>query len=107
MKELLHFDPITLLVLIGGFIGTWTSLRKDSSWHTQWIQKHSEQCDEQRKQNNDIITSLKASTAQLVTLTDGHHERMNKIDDEVVRIRERAHDLANEVMRVMAIKGAR
>lgn len=102
MKELLHFDPVTLIVLISGFIGTWATLRKDSSWHTAWIKKHSDDCDIQRKQNNDILTSLRASTAQLVTLTDGHHERMNRIDDELIRVRERAHELGDHLATIGA-----
>src|SRR3990167_4071313 len=95
MTDLLNFDPITLIVVLGGFIATWATLRGDSRWHTEWIKKHSKECDEQRKANNEILTELRASNTHLVTLTTTHHERMGKIDDEIIRLRDRQHDLGN------------
>ena len=70
MDELLKFDPIEVIVIVCGFIGTWYTLRADSKWHTEWIKKHSTDCDEQRKANIEI-------------LTEGHHERLGRIETRI------------------------
>ena len=83
MDELLKFDPIEVIVIVCGFIGTWYTLRADSKWHTEWIKKHSTDCDEQRKANNEILAVLRASNERLCALTEGHHERLGRIETRI------------------------
>lgn len=99
MKELLHVDLITIAIVIGGFIGTWYTLRADSKWHTAWIKKHSEECDKRETQITNILLEMRTSNAQLSTLVTGHHESIQRIDGEVLRVRERVHDLAHDIQK--------
>jgi len=83
VDQLLKFDPVEVVVIALGFIGTWVTLRNDSKWHTAWIKKHSTECDEQRKANNEILTELRTSNAHLCTLTESHHERLVRMETRI------------------------
>ena len=87
IESLFHFDPLNVVLLVLGMIGAWYSLRdkvsastKDIAWHSEWIKKHSVDCDEQRRLNNEILASLRESTMRLTTLTESHHERIARIE---------------------------
>lgn len=101
MKELFHVDPITIVVLIVGFVGTWTALKKDSRWHTTWIKAHDKDCKETRAANSEILTELRTSNAHLTTLMTAIQQRQERTDDEIVRVRDRSHDLANELQKAI------
>ena len=73
LQELLHFDPLTVVILIGGFIGTWATLKKDSRWHTSWIKRHEDECKEYKIEQNKIM-------ARLVTLSESHEKRIDRIE---------------------------
>jgi hypothetical protein len=85
MVDLTHFDPITIGIIVAGFIGTWAVLRNDSKWHSDWIKKHSAECDEQRLLNTAIFTQLKESNARLTVLTEGHDHRLERIENQMDR----------------------
>ena len=83
--DLLHIDPINLIIVVSGIIVIWTTLRNDSKWHTDWIKKHSAECDELRKANNEILNELRTSNEHLSTLTESHHERLGRIETQMDR----------------------
>ncbi len=87
MKELFHVDPITIILLLTGFIATWTTLKKDSGWHTSWIKKHDQECDEQREANTKLFTALQTTNAHLATLTEGHEKRLDRVEKYVDQVR--------------------
>lgn len=82
MKDLLHFDLVTVVVLLAGFVGTWYTLKSDSRWHTAWIKKHSEDCDEYRKGNAELLTAIRTTNAHLVTLTEAHDHRLERLEQQ-------------------------
>lgn len=89
MKELLHFDPITLITVVIAFLGNQYvgSLlnKKDSKWHSDWIRKHSAECDEQRKENSEILTELRTGNATLAALVTSHNDRIGRIETQMDR----------------------
>ena len=99
-SELLHFDPITVIVVIASVIITWANLRRDSKWHSAWIKKHSEECDAREKQVTTVLLEMRTSNAHLETLVTSHHESIQRIDSEVIRVRDRVHDLGNDIQKV-------
>lgn len=80
MKDLLHIDPITIVVLVIGFISTWNTLKKDSKWHTSWIKKHDEECDDFKKSQQKITLELMTSNTHLTTLAEAHGERLTRLE---------------------------
>ena len=80
MKDYFHIDPVTILILLVGFITTWVTLKKDSGWHTAWIKKHDRECDEQRKTNNKMLGELQTTNAHLATLTEIHEKRLDRLE---------------------------
>lgn len=85
MKELLSSNLITILLISIGFIGTWYTLKSDSRWHTTWIKKHSEDCDEYRKINAEVLTEIRTTNAHLVTLTEAHDHRLGRLEQQADR----------------------
>ena len=85
VDQFLHFDPITLIAILVGIVGGWYTLRNNSKWHTEWIKKHSKECDDYTKLNNEILSELQQSNARLTTLTEGHHERIARIETQLDR----------------------
>ena len=84
MKEFFHFDPVTIIILLAGFIATWTTLKKDSGWHTSWIKQHDAECKEQRKANAEILTALQIGNAELKGIAKSNVDRLEKIENHVV-----------------------
>lgn len=80
MGDFFHVDPVTILVLIGGFIAAWKKLNVTSAWQAQWIMKHDRECDEQRKVNNIMFGEIQRTNSHLVTLTEGHEKRLDRIE---------------------------
>ena len=101
--DLLHFDPITVIIVITGVIVTWANLRKDSKWHGAWIKKHSEECDRREGQVTSVLLEMRTSNVHLETLVTAHHDSIQRIDGEIVRVRDRIHDLANDVQKARKI----
>lgn len=87
MGEYLHFDPVNLAVVIAGIIAFWVTLRKDSDWHGSWIKKHDAECDQQRQINNRILTELQKTNEHLITLTESHGGRIDRIENQMDRAR--------------------
>lgn len=80
-----HFDPVNLIVVLLAAAGAWFSLRNDSKWHGEWIKRHSIECDEREKTTIRILSELQNSNAHLTTLTSGHHERIQRIENSMDR----------------------
>lgn len=97
MSEYFHVDPVNLVVVVAGIIVMWTTLRNDSKWHSTWIKKHDKECDEQRKANNKILGELTVSNEHLSTLADSQSKRQDAFEAELIRSRERIHDLGDAV----------
>lgn len=106
-SEYFHVDPVNLVVVIAGIIVMWTTLRNDSKWHSSWIKKHDKECDEQRAANNTILTKLTVTNEHLSTLSEGQTKRLDFIDEEIVRMRERTHDIADSLQASQPIPIAR
>lgn len=87
MKELLHFDPLNLIVVVLAAVGAYFTLQRDSKWHTQWIQKHDKECDEQRTINTGLFTELKSMSAHLATLTEAHEKRLDRAENYIDNVR--------------------
>ncbi len=86
LKELFHFDPVTLVVLLGGFIATWATLKKDSKWHTSWIKQHDAECKEQRKTNGEILTELRETNSHLATMVVNQEKRLDRVETFVDKV---------------------
>ena len=80
MQEFLHFDLVNLVGMVVIAIAAWVSMKNTLSWHTTWIKKHDQECDEQRKINNKILTALQTTSAHLATLTEGHEKRIDRLE---------------------------
>ena len=80
MESLFHFDPINLFVVVAAAIAAWVTMRNTSSWHTTWIRKHETECGEQRKLNSAILVELQKTNTHLVTLTEGHEKRIDRLE---------------------------
>lgn len=85
-----HFDPLNavliLIAIIAGyraFISRETALEKDNAWHSEWIKKHSTECDQRERAYMGILAELKAGNAHLTTLTEGHGERLSRIENNL------------------------
>lgn len=85
--EFLHFDPITLLVLIVGLIGGWTTLKNNTSWHSKWIRKHDEECNEYKVRANEILTELKVSNERLAQIAVNNTQRIERIEHQMDKSR--------------------
>ena len=82
----------------------WANLKKDSRWHSKWIEKHS---DERREENKEsarreeevtrVLEELRISITRVVTLVEGHHETIKGHDEEIKKIREKLHELGNVI----------
>lgn len=75
-----HIDPVMLVIVASAFIGQWYLQKGTSKWHTEWIQKHDKECDERRETNNTILVELKTANSHLVTLTEAHGHRLDRIE---------------------------
>lgn len=104
INSLFHVDPINLIVVIGGFIAAWVTMRAESKRHGTWIDKHDRECDEQRKANTAILTALQVTNSHLVTLVESQEKRLDSVNDESIRIRERVHDVEDIVHRLVPRK---
>jgi hypothetical protein len=89
-----HFDPFNaFLVLIAilasyrGWISTQASLKKDSDWHSEWIRRHSDECDERDRTYIGLLIELQKGNAHLTTLTEGQGERIARIETQMDRKR--------------------
>ena len=89
-QELLHFDPLTVAILVIGFIGTWYTLKSDSKWHTEWIKKHSAECDAREATTTKIFAELTTSNAKLTTLAETHDHRLERVEGQLDRYRQAA-----------------
>lgn len=96
-EKLLHFDPVNLLMLLVGVGFIYATLRSDSQWHTEWIKRHSSECDAKDKLITEILVELRTSNARLIELTAFHSAGLAKLEEEQLRQRDRAHDLANQL----------
>ena len=74
-----------MLVLVGGSIGAWYTLRNDSKWHSEWIKKHTEESDAREQKTTEILSALLTTNAHLTTLTEGHGQRIDRIEHSIDR----------------------
>lgn len=86
----LHFDPLNaVLILLAivasykGWISTQTHLENESKWHTEWIKKHSEECDQRDRNYTAIIIELQKSNSHLTTLTEADGKRLDRIEASI------------------------
>ena len=86
--EFLHFDPVNVLVVAVFAVGSWYTLRSETQWHSMWIKKHDDECDSQRKLNSELLAELRTSNVHLATLVEGHTGRLDKVDGEIIRLRD-------------------
>ena len=107
MEQFAHFDPLNFIVVLGAVLAAWYKfLRKGDAIKTtvdslaRWSEKHASECDETRKTNSAILSELRESNTRLSTIASNHHERMEKTDDEILRLRDRQHDLMNALQKV-------
>ena len=84
---LTHFDPANAAIVILCALFLWLLFGRDVRWHSAWIKKHSTECDEQRKQNNEILTELRTTNARLATLADVHCDRIERLEHQVDAVR--------------------
>jgi hypothetical protein len=78
LKDVLHFDPVTIAVILAGFIGTWYTLRSDSKWHSEWIKTHDKECDENKRQTAAIL-------AELTQIAKDHGGRLDRVERHLDR----------------------
>lgn len=83
VTKLLHFDPVNAGIVIVGIYVVYLLLQKDSGWHTEWIKKHDAECDLRRKESAEILVELRESNARLCTLTEGHHDRIGRLENQM------------------------
>ena len=83
----LHFDPIQTVLVSVAAIWAWFKIRADSEWHTEWIKRHSDECNDRDERTTKILIELQTSNAHLVTLTEGHNDRINRIEHQMDRAR--------------------
>jgi hypothetical protein len=86
-ENLLHFDMLNaVLILIMGigayraFITRNTNFAESIKWHSEWIKKHSTECDARDKATTDILSELRTSNQHLVTLTEAQGHRLDRIE---------------------------
>jgi len=91
-------------VICTGIIIGWANLKKDSRWHTEWIQGHVKECRDLERENSRredevgrVLEELRIVNTRLATLVDSHHESIRNHDEEIKRIREKIHELGNIV----------
>lgn len=102
MKEFLHFDPLNLAVVLFMAAGGWFYLVRDVKWHTKWIEKHQEASNKRETTIDNILVELRLSNEHLATMVKIHDDRVDKQDAEIIRLRDRQHDLAGKMQ---GIKG--
>ena len=78
--ELLHFDPITLVVLLAGIIGGWYTLKNNSAWHGKWIAEHDKECRERERNISSILSEISICNSRLTTLAEAHEVRLLRIE---------------------------
>ncbi len=95
---------VGIVVICVGIIIGWANLKKDSRWHTEWIQSHVKELREKYREDakreeevSHVLEELRIVNTRLATLVDSHHETIRKHDEEIMRIREKLHELANIV----------
>ncbi len=79
------FDPITLVVVLMGFIGTWYAMKGTVKWHSTWIKQHDSECDEQRKANNEILTRLQVNQESLTRVCESAEHRIDRLEKQFDR----------------------
>lgn len=85
LKDVFHVDPITLVVVVCGFLATWITLKNDSKWHTSWIRKHDAECDEQRIMNNKLFTELQVTSGKLTEIAQSNNHRLDRLEIQADR----------------------
>ena len=85
MNDLIHFDPINLVTMLFLSIAAIVTVRNTVSLHTKWIKKHDDECIEQRKINNEILTELKISNASLHEIAKSNVHRIDRIENVMDR----------------------
>lgn len=93
MKELIHFDPINLLIVIVGFGAFWYKFFRSHdklvdtvSAQAEWTQIHDRECDEQRRANMQILTEIQKVNSRLTTLTEAHEKRIDRLENQADRV---------------------
>ena len=97
----LHFDPVTFITILTAVVGAYFWVRSTLTWHTAWIKKHGEECDKREEIVTAVLLELQKSNERLVTLMTTHDDRIDKIDNEIIRLRDRTHDLGSTLQKVM------
>jgi len=80
LESLLHFDPVTILIVVAGVIVIWTRLKDSVKWHSDWIRKHDTLCTEHKKDLNKVLTKVESNQTRLITLAEGHSERIDRLE---------------------------
>ena len=81
--EYLHFDPVTLAVVILAAIGGWYKVSNSSDWHTDWIKKHERNCDDYKRAQSQILTELQVSNARLAEISLHSTQRLDRLEDRM------------------------
>lgn len=79
----MHFDPITLAVVLVGFVGSWYALRSDTTQNKEKLEEHKKDDDERHKAMENMLQVLTTSNTHLATLTTQHHEEIGRLRDKV------------------------
>jgi hypothetical protein len=85
----LHFDPINAVIVAGAALLIYTLLNREQRWHSKWIIRHDQECDENRKTNNKLFAEMQSMNAHLATLTEGHEKRIDRLETQSDRARAR------------------
>ena len=76
-----HVDPVNIAVMVGLAIAAYRSVYKDVSIHARWIEKHDEETSARQERWQQSMNQLIATNARLVTLTESHQDRLNRLED--------------------------
>lgn len=81
IKGLLHFDPVSVVIVVACAAVIWTKLRTSVKWHTTWIQKHDQECDDHKKDLAKILADVQKNQGILTTLADAQSHRLERLEN--------------------------
>jgi hypothetical protein len=82
-ESLLHFDPITLGVLLVGIAGGWYTLKNTTKWHTSWIKDHQKECDKREETYTRMFNEIQVSNATLTAIASSTTHRVDRIEQQM------------------------
>lgn len=82
-----HIDPVNLIVVLATAIGMWIKFFRKEALTDQtiqelvaWNRQHGQECNEMRKQNNQILTELQVSNAKLTQIAESQGQRIDRLE---------------------------